>query len=468
MVFTLRDYQIETITNIEKSIKNGNRSIMVQSPPRSGKTVVMSEIARRATDKGNRIMFVVHRKEIVEQVIATFKANGVDMSLAEIGMVQTLTRRIDKLQEPTIIFVDEAHHALAKSYTRLLDAFPNALKLLFTGTPWRMSGKGFEDVATDLVIGKSIKWLQEHGNIAEFDYYAPQDIDVSALKTKSTGDYDSESITGALKPKIYGNAVENYQKLANGTQAIAYTHNVESSHELAKAFNDKGISAEAVDGKTPPEVRKRIINDYRNGSVKVVVNAELFTEGLDLPNVDTVLMLRPTKSLSLYLQFSMRALNPREGKTAVLIDHVSNVSRFGLPNEDRDWTLESQNKKARKVEDAKRVIENPILTCDACFGTFYKKETTELKCPYCGAEITVKTITYETDESAKLQKVAQTAGERRLAMVRKMNEDSLAEAVANKSVSELKSLREFQAYGKLNGYKPGWAYFQAKKRGLVK
>ncbi|AIM64237.1 hypothetical protein WS105_0647 [Weissella ceti] len=465
-MFKLRDYQKETIAGIRLSLAAGHTSIMVQSPPRSGKTVVMSDIARTATAKGNRVLFVVHRKEIVEQVIKTFKANDVDMSLVTVGMIQTFTRRIETLDKPDIIFVDEAHHALAKTYTRLLDAFPEAVKLLFTGTPYRMSGKGFEDVATDLVVGKSIKWLQEHGNIAEFDYYAPQDIDVSQLKVKTTGEYSAESITEALKPKIYGNAVKQYQELANGTQAIAYTHNVESSHTLAKEFNDQGIPAEAVDGKTPPDKRERIINAYRDGTIRIVVNAELFTEGLDLPNVDTVIMLRPTKSLSLYLQFSMRALNPREGKRAVLIDHVGNVSRFGLPNEDRDWTLATKDKKTRKAEDAKRVIENPIVTCDVCFGTFYKKEGSQ--CPYCGTEITVKTITYETDEAATLQKIEQTAAARRIKLARELANDELLQTVAEKSINELKTLRELQAYAKINGYKPGWAFHQAKMKGLVK
>ena len=152
-MFKLRDYQLESINNIYDSVKKGHHSIIVQSPPRTGKTVIMSEIARRATKKGNRVMFVVHRKEIVDQVIKTFKANEVDMSLAQVGMVQTFTRRVDKLSKPTIIFVDEAHHVLARSYRRILETFPDALKLLFTATPVRLNGEGFEDVLANLFRG---------------------------------------------------------------------------------------------------------------------------------------------------------------------------------------------------------------------------------------------------------------------------------------------------------------------------
>ncbi|WP_278777917.1 DEAD/DEAH box helicase, partial [Limosilactobacillus vaginalis] len=188
-MYQLRDYQQETVDNIYKSIRQGHHSIMVQQPPRTGKTVIMADIARRATAKGNRIIFIVHRQEIVEQVIKTFKNNDVDMNLAQIGMVQTFTRHIDKLKPPAIIFVDEAHHALAETYRRILDGFPKAYKLLFTATPYRLNGKGFTDVADDLITGKSVPWLIKHSFLAPVDYYAPSQIDISKLRTKSTGDF---------------------------------------------------------------------------------------------------------------------------------------------------------------------------------------------------------------------------------------------------------------------------------------
>ena len=158
-MFKLRDYQQETVDKVYQSIRNGHKSIMVQQPPRTGKTVIMADIARRATAKGNRILFVVHRQEIVQQVIKTFKANDVNMNLSTIGMVQTIARHVEELEPPSIIFVDEAHHVLGKSYRRILDAFPEAYKLLFTATPYRLGGQGFTDVADDLITGKSVPWL---------------------------------------------------------------------------------------------------------------------------------------------------------------------------------------------------------------------------------------------------------------------------------------------------------------------
>ncbi|MGL4247029.1 DEAD/DEAH box helicase, partial [Lactiplantibacillus plantarum] len=181
----------------------------------------MADIARRATAKGNRVLFIVHRREILEQAENTFKSDDVNMSLCKMGMVQTIIRHIDELTKPAIIMIDEAHHALSKSYQRIIQAFPDALKLLFTATPWRMDGKGLNVIADDIVLGKPISELIQQGFLAPVDYYAPSEIDVTQLKTKRNGEFDEKSIDQAVKPKIYGNAVKHYLKLAPGKQAIA-------------------------------------------------------------------------------------------------------------------------------------------------------------------------------------------------------------------------------------------------------
>ena len=456
-MFKLRDYQQETIDKVYQSIKSGHRSIMVQQPPRTGKTVIMADIARRATAKGNRVLFMVHRQEIVQQVVKTFRADGVDMNLATIGMVQTITRHVDDLDPPQIIFVDEAHHALAETYQRVLKAFPKAYKLLFTATPYRLNGAGFTDIADDLITGKPVSWLIDHHFLAPVDYYAPSQIDASKLRTKQTGDYSEASIREAIKPKIYGNAVKHYLKLAAGKQAIAYTYNVDSAINLAQAFNSQGITARAVAGSTPKEERRKIIEDYRAGKIKIVTNAELFTEGLDLPNVDCVIMLRPTQSLSLYLQFAMRSMNPREGKTAIIIDHVGNVERFGLPTDDREWTLEGREK--GKTSSSGATIKS-VTVCQTCFASFYRTGGT---CPYCGAALGEEKK-LEVVDNAELKKVTRS----RLAIVKQLEQSAATQNIAGKRPSELKSFKEVQAYAKLKGYRPGWSYYYAKQRGFIK
>lgn len=418
----------------------------------------MAEIARRTTAKGNRVLFVVHRREIVKQVKKTFAEQGVNMNLAMVGMVQTVAIRLHKIDRPQVLFVDEAHHSLAKSYRRILNYFPDAVKLLFTATPYRMSGEGFEEVADDLIIGKPISWLIENKFLAPVDYYAPAEIDNNKLKVKSTGEFDSKSIEEAFKPKIYGNAVATFKKLAGNKQAIAYTYNVASAEHLAKEFNANGITAKSVSGETKTDVRDDIIADYKAGKIQVVTNAELFTEGLDLPNVDCVIMLRPTRSLSLYLQFAMRSMNPKPGKRAIIIDHVGNVNRFGLPTDDRQWSLHGTGKKGTantRITDVKSVT-----VCPNCFATFYRKGD---KCPVCGAILTEEKE-LEVVDDVELKKITQ----KRLDRIHKVIDDKMTMNIAGKIPADLESYEEIKAYGKLNNYKPGWAYYYGKKRGFIK
>lgn len=427
----------------------GNHSIIVQSPPRSGKTVVMAHIAKSATDKNNKVLFFSHRKEINEQVYKTFENNEVNMDLVTIDGVQSLVRKLDKLDEPTIILIDEAHHSKASSYKKIIDYFPNAYKMLFTGTPVRLDGSGFDDIAEDIILGKSVKWLQEHGRIAPFKYYAPQLIDVSRLK-KRAGEFTKQSVDDTMKTVVFGDVIGHYEKLAKGKQAIVYTHSVEASENVSKAFNKAGYNSMAVSGKTPKEERETAMRAFRNGDLKTIVNCELFTEGIDLPNVDVCIMLRPTQSLSLYLQFAMRALNPREGKTAIIIDHVGNVERFGLPNQDREWSLQGVVKKKQTA----KIGEPTVRVCEMCFATFWSKERI---CPECGYENEPTKQEIELIREAELKEIKE---ERQ----RKIRE-KVQTYVTPDMCQNMDELKEYQL---LHGYKNGWCWYQAKRLHLLR
>ena len=445
----LRDYQEELVDGIKQSMIAGNHSIIVQSPPRSGKTVVMAHIAKSATDKNNKVLFFSHRKEINEQVYKTFENNEVNMDLVTIGGVQSLVRKLDKLDEPTIILIDEAHHSKASSYKKIIDYFPNAYKLLFTGTPVRLDGSGFDDIADDLILGKSVKWLQKHGRIAPFKYYAPQLIDVAGLK-KRAGEFTKQSVDDTMKTVVFGDVIKHYEKLAKGKQAIVYTHSVEASENVSKAFNDAGYNSMAVSGKTPKEERETAMRAFRNGDLKIMVNCELFTEGIDLPNVDVCIMLRPTQSLSLYLQFAMRALNPREGKTAIIIDHVGNVERFGLPNQDREWSLQGIVKKKQTA----KIGEPTVRVCEMCFATFWSKERI---CPECG---------YENDPTKQEIELIREA---ELKEIKEEHQRKIREKVQTYVTPDMcQSMDELKEYQLLHGYKNGWCWYQAKRLHLLR
>lgn len=422
----------------------------------------MAEIARRTTKNNNRVMFLIHRKEVLDQAVKTFGVQGVNPDLLTAGMVQTLTRRVDKLPIPNVILVDEAHHALAKSYQRILKQFPKAIVLLFTATPHRTGGQQLDQIADDIIVGQSIHELTNKGFLAPFRYFQPpNDFNRNLLKRSSTGDFTNESMNQAMSTKIFGHIVKQYKRIADGMQAVVYTYSVDSAHKIAAEFNEAGISAREVDGTTPQQLRDLIVDKFRNQKLQILVNVNLFTEGVDLPNVDCVIMARPTASLALYLQFSMRCLNPRPGKTAIIIDHANNFKTFGYPDDDRDW------KKAIKSgkQKSKSLLTDPglsIITCDYCFAVVKASEVKDGKCPICSKPIKV----HEAKPVSDVDLVE--ASKERQKAIREIVKNDLLKNVANKSVSELHSLRELQAYAKLHSYKPGWAWFQAKRRGLIK
>ena len=460
-MFKLRTYQQETIDNVCRSMKHGHHRIVVQQPPRTGKTVIMAEIARRTTNKGNRVMFIIHRKEVLDQAKATFKTQNVNMRLATMGMVQTLTRRADKLQTPQLILVDEAHHALAASYQRILNAFPRAYVLYFTATPIRTGHEQLDQIADDLIIGKSIKWLTVNGFLAPFKYYGLGDIDRSKLR-KAHGDYSTNSMDEAINHQIYGHIVKQYQRLAKGKQAVVYCHSIASAKEVTDKFHQAGITAEEIDGETDKNVRNKLVQQFRDQQLMILVNVNLFTEGVDLPNVDCVIMARPTSSLALYLQFSMRCLNPRKGKTAIIIDHVDNFLAFGLPNNDRDW---NQAIKTRDKRKASNKDNGPaIYQCQYCFGIFYRKEMHDNCCPLCGHKLDTDKKEYKI-VNVDLQEIKEhQAIKRRKELVNEILNDQVMANIADKTPGQLTTLKEFQAYAKLHNYKSGWAYFQFKNR----
>ena len=422
----------------------------------------MAEIARRTTNNGKRVMFLIHRKEVLQQAVKTFNNQDVNPDLLTAGMVQTLTRRVDKLPTPDVILVDEAHHALAKSYQNILNKFPKAIVLLFTATPHRTGRVQLDQIADDIIVGQSIHELTEKGFLAPFRYFQPPgDFDSKLLKRGSTGDFTNDSMQQAMSTKIFGHIVKQYKRIAPGMQAVVYTYSIDSAIKIAAEFNSEGISAVEVDGTTPKEKRALAVRKFRDQEIKILVNVNLFTEGVDLPNVDCVIMARPTASLALYLQFSMRCLNPRPGKTAIIIDHANNFKSFGYPDDDRDWKQAIKSGKQK----SKTLLKDPglsIVTCDYCFAVVKASEVKDGKCPICGKPIKV----HEAKPISDVDLVE--AAKARKQLVKKILHDNIYQNVINKKVSDLHTIAELQAYAKIHGYKNGWVYFTAKRKGLIK
>jgi len=450
-MFVLRDYQKKLITDLKHSLLAGNHNVVVQSPAGSGKTVTMAAIAKSATDKGNIVLFIVHRREIVEQVEQTFKSYGVNMTLCCVGMVQTVTRRLKGLEVPQLILVDECHHSLAKSYTRIFEYFKNANVVGFTATPVRLSGQGLSKVFDDLILGPRIDWLIDNHYLAPYEYYSVKLIDDNKLKRNSTGDFSSSSMNEASKNIIYGDVIKEYKRIANGTKAIVYTYSVKSSIKVAAEFNQAGYKALQVDGNTAKEKREQAMNDFRSGKVQILVNAELYGEGVDVPDCQTVIMLRPTESLSLFIQQSMRCMRYKPNKKATIIDHVANYTRFGLPDTPRTWSLKGRKKKSSASSGG-----IAIRTCPHCFAVISAAYSI---CPICGQEIGVENKELKVDKTVKVEKIGKDFH---------FKTDYEKVRYSQMKTEDATSFRDLQKIGKARGYKPGWSFYQAKVRGFVR
>jgi superfamily II DNA or RNA helicase len=368
----LRKYQENLINKIKIQLLQGKKSICAVLGCGAGKSIIQGMIAKSATDKHNQVLFLVHRKELCKQIENTFTECGVDFDYCQIGMVQTITRRLSKTKDPVIIITDECHHSASASYTRIYDYFKQATRLGFTATPIRMNEGGLGKVYDSLVEGVSTKWLIENNYLSPYKYYSVKLADTLGLHVKR-GDFDSKELAALMEQKyIYGDTIKNYVNLANGKKTIIYCTSIKSSIATVEEFQAAGIKAAHIDGTTPDKERKQIIQDFRNGKITVLSNVDLFGEGFDVPDCECVILLRPTKSLALFIQQSMRSMRYKPNKTAIIIDHVGNVFEHGLPDDTREWTLTAKKK---KTQSAIHVKQCPV--CYACMSTGAKI------CPEC-------------------------------------------------------------------------------------
>lgn len=429
MSYSLRQYQIKLINDVRTLYSNGVKNVLVVSPCGSGKSVVIGQILEDLKRKGNRALFLVHRKELIEQMRGYTRDNdNVDLIT-----VQSMARRLKKYDENyyQLIVTDETHHSMANSYIKVYDYFKNAFRLGFTATPERQDGRGLGNIYDRIAEGPSVKWLISNNFLAPYDYYAPTLMDLSKLK-KERGDYSNKSINEQMTGRIFGDVISNYKKLALNKKTIVYCNTIDNADKIANTFINYGFNAKSIHSLTPPEERAAMVEDFKNGRLNILVNVDLFGEGFDVPDCECVILLRPTTSLTLYIQQAMRCMRYKKDKRALIIDHVGNVLRHGLPDKDRCWSLNKDKKK-----DAEKEIN--IKQCPMCFGVY---QGVSRVCPYCGFEI-------PKQEQKPLEEVKEVE-------LKKITEE------------DLNSMSDLYKYAKQKGYKPGWAYYQGLMRGYIK
>ena len=377
-ILKLRDYQEDIIGKTYYSMTTGHKRPLVVLPTGGGKTVCFAWMADAAQRKGSTVWFLVHRRELFEQTEQTFEKFNIPTDEIYIGMVGQVARNSSLFPRPDLIVFDEGHHASAATWQKITDQFPDAWIIGLTATPCRLDGKPLGKVYDDLVQGITTADLIQRGYLSDYRAYSVPTADTSRIGTKGK-DFDMDEASDVMMDRaVYGDVIRHYTELAPGKRAICFCTTVRHSEAMAAEFRMAGINAVHFDGTTPKRQRKEIVERFRSGEIQILCNIDLVSEGFDISACDAVILLRPTQSLSLYLQQVGRALRPAEGKTAIILDHVGNALRHGLPDDQRDWSLASQVRSPEKFDETGKLI---LRTCTQCFGVY---ENTRSECPLCG------------------------------------------------------------------------------------
>lgn len=411
----LRPYQAKAKEDIYGAWDQGFVNALAVLPTGAGKTVLFSEIIK---EHQGASCAIAHRQELVSQISLALARDKVrhriigpksvvklcvNLHMLEVGAsyydpsstcavagVDTLVRRGDELngwlESVTLCVQDEAHHVLeSNKWGTAFKMFPNAKGLGVTATPLRADGKGLgrhvDGLFDTMVEGPGMRDLIEMGFLTEYRVFAPPSdfVRPGAEAIGTTGDFSHVKLKAAVKKShIVGDVVTHYQRIAPGKLGVTFTDSVETATEIAAQFNAAGVPAAVVSAKTPDAERIAILRRFKNRELLQLVNVDLFGEGFDLPAIEVVSMARATESYALYVQQFGRALRLLDGKLfALIIDHVGNVERHGLPDARREWTLDRREKRGKsKASDA-----IPVRACPACTAVY---ERIYNACPFCG------------------------------------------------------------------------------------
>jgi superfamily II DNA or RNA helicase len=463
-MITLRDYQQQAVADIRAAFKTGKRRVLFQLPTGGGKTTIFSYLVRALYDAGKYVAIIAHRDELLKQISDTLKSFEVPHSFiaakkkfdksqrVQVCGVHTLKRRTDKFY-PDWIIIDEAHHAVAGSWATILGDWSLARVLGVTATPERLDGKGLGDIFEQIVNGPSVKTLIEQGHLARPKYYSPTTIDTSTFKTVA-GEYNKADVRRAVdRPTITACAVTWYNKLCAGKPAVAFCASIQHSKNVAEQFNRYGFRWASLDSDMSDEERKAVVDGLRSGALHGISSCDIISEGFDIPFITAAILLRPTKSLGLFLQQVGRALRPAPDKPfALIIDHVGNIGKtydgqweknHGFIEEERVWSLDGKEKQEGEPRDDKM--------CPACF-MLVPAGTARCECGY---------------EFAKEREPAvETEGD--LIEVIPPDVDSIEAWIRSTNYRDLmrwaKTEEQLKKIAKVRGYKRTWVYYVSKSR----
>jgi superfamily II DNA or RNA helicase len=357
----LRDYQIEMMDRVGEALAR-YRSVMVQMPTGTGKTVLLAEVVKHF----QRVLVVAHRRELIAQIKAR-----VDVDRVTVESVQRLALGNSgvEAEDFDLIVIDEAHHAVAKTYRQLWERWPKAKFLGLTATPCRLNGATFTDLFDVMLQSWQIQQFIDKGWLSDFDYVsaAPESEALRMVakldKRGADGDYQQKQMATVMDvPESIEHLYLSYQAFAQGKKGIVYAIDRQHAQHIADYYQGHGVNCMVIDAKTPAKERQQMVEAYRKGQLDVLVNVDIFSEGFDCPEVEFIQLARPTLSLAKYLQQVGRGMRVSHGKEAVtILDQVGLYQTFGLPTEERDW---QQTFSGRLAGKGLRGMSRPVVVKD--------------------------------------------------------------------------------------------------------
>lgn len=369
----LRSYQSIDVVRMRRAYAAGADRLCYVLPTGGGKTITFAFIVASATRRGRRVLILGHRQEIIEQISSALVDMGVHHGIiapshpathwpVQIASVAAFSRRLDPAAPPLfdLIVIDECHHATAASWRTILASYPSAKVLGVTATPARLDGAGMGDIFERMIIGPDVSTLTRNGYLVPATFFTPLRLpDLSDVRTRA-GDYAVDQLSAKMSERsLIQRMVEDYKERCSGLSAVAFGVDRAHSEKMASALQDAGLRAAYVDGETGRDRRRKMIAALGTGELDVLCNCSLISEGVDVPAIGAAILLRPTKSLTLFLQQVGRALRPSAGKSrAIILDHAGNCLQHGLPETPRQWSLLAE--KSRKKE------RHHLMRCAAC------------------------------------------------------------------------------------------------------
>jgi len=397
----LRPYQQSSIDGLRRSISTGHKAPILVAPTGSGKTHVAVEVIQGATAKGKKVLFLAPRRELIYQATDRLTAHGVDCGIimagepreswhpVQVASFDTLHARGVRRQsipmpDADVVIVDEAHLSIAKTRRDIIQHYRDqgAIIVGLTATPARGDGRGLGEIYDDIVQSISMQELVEQGFLVPARYYAPSKPDLAKLKI-TNGDYVvSELDKRVNQPKLVGDVIDNWQRIAPDRQTVVFAVTRSHANHIARAFEHAGVETRYLDGETPLDERAQLLDDMATGKAQVLVNVFVATFGWDCPSVSCVVLARPTRNITLYLQTAGRGLRPAPGKDdCVIIDHAGAVEQHGFVDDAIPWTLDSRTDIRKEKERLQAEKKEPKeITCSQCKTVFKGSRT----CPTCG------------------------------------------------------------------------------------